>query len=58
MKPWKTVNLTDPATGQAVRVFRLEVFGLVLIYSQIYPNETGGVDRLIAITSRSEPDGE
>ena len=57
MKPWKTINLTDPITSQAVRVFRLEVFGTVLIYSRVYPNEKGGVDRLIAITSRSEPEG-
>ena len=54
MKPWKNIAITDPVTKQSVKVFRLEVLGFVLIVMEAFPNELGGIDRSVLLTSRAE----
>jgi hypothetical protein len=56
--PIKKIAMEDPVTGQKVIVTRLSIFGLVLMDRTIYPNELGGKNRTIVLTSRKEKDGD
>lgn len=58
VKLWQKIGLTDPETGQSVTVSRIEIFGFVLMSRRLSPNESGGQDRDILITSRFEKEGE